>query len=89
MRSSPGSTVVWDIETFSGASLKDCGAHIYAMHASTGVHFVCFAVDGGEVQTWRPGDPVPQAFAAPVGYRFISHNWTFENAILRHVLIPR
>jgi DNA polymerase bacteriophage-type len=82
-------TVTWDIETFSDASLKEHGPHIYAMHPSTGVHFICFAVDDGEVQTWRPGDPVPEAFAAPSGFTFVSFNWTFENAILLHVLIPR
>jgi DNA polymerase len=81
--------VTWDIETFSDISLKDHGAHIYARHPSTGAHFLCFAVDGGEVQTWRPGDPVPEVFADPAGRRFVSHNWTFENAILRDVLIPR
>jgi hypothetical protein len=79
-----GSTIVWDIETFSDASLKERGAHNYAMHPSTGVHFVCFAVDSGEVATWRPGDPVPEVFADPA-HRFIAHNWEFENAILRHV----
>jgi DNA polymerase len=83
-------TVVWDCETFSDISLKDHGAHIYATHPSTGVHFICFAVDNGEVQTWRPGDPaIPEPFAKPAGYRFVSHNWTFENAILQHILIPR
>jgi DNA polymerase bacteriophage-type len=76
-------SVVWDIETFSDVSLKDHGAHIYAMHPSTGVHFICFAVDTGEVQTWRPGDPVPKQFVNPADYRFVSHNWTFENAIPR------
>jgi DNA polymerase len=89
MRSAPGSTVPWDIETFSDVSLKERGAHNYAMHPSTGVHFICFAVDGSEVQTWRPGDPVPEVFADPAGHRFVAHNFEFENAILKHVLIPR
>jgi hypothetical protein len=82
-------TVIWDIETYSQVSLKELGSHVYAQHASTGVHFIGFAVDNGEVQTWRPGDPVPQAFADPSGFTFVSFNWTFENAILRHVLMPR
>jgi hypothetical protein len=82
-------TVVWDIETYSDVSLKDHGAHIYARNLSTGVHFLCFVVDDGEVQTWRPGDPVPEPFANPNGANFVSHNWTFENAILWHVLMPR
>jgi hypothetical protein len=82
-------TVVWDIETFSQLSLKEHGAHIYAQHASTGVHFLCFAINNCEVETWRPGDPVPEVFADPSGCTFISFNWTFENAILQHVLVPR
>jgi DNA polymerase len=82
-------TVVWDIETFSDVNLKERGAHVYAQHPSTGVHFLCYAIDNGEVETWRPGDPVPEVFADPSGFAFVSHNWTFENAILRHVLIPR
>jgi hypothetical protein len=53
------------------------------------VHFFCFAVDDGDVQTWRPGDAVPEPFANPGDYTFVSHNWSFENAILQHVLIPR
>jgi DNA polymerase len=83
------SPVYFDIETFSAINLKTSGAHIYAAHASTGVHFLCYAIDGGEVQTWRPGDPVPEPFANPGGHTFVSHNWQFERAILRHVLIPR
>ena len=81
-------TIIWDIETFSDVSLKEHGAHIYAQHPSTGVHFLCFAVDNGQVETWRPGDPVPEAFADPSGFTFVSFNWTFENAILQHKLIP-
>jgi hypothetical protein len=73
-------TVCGDIETFSQISLKEHGADIYAAHESTGVHFLCWAVDNDEVQVWRPGDPVPEPFANPAGYRFIFHNWTFENA---------
>src|SRR6516164_11646654 len=81
--------VYWDIESFSKANLKASGAHIYAADPSTDIHFFCYAVDNDEVQTWRPGDPVPEPFASPNGYRFVAHNWIFENAILRHVLIPR
>jgi DNA polymerase len=82
-------TVYWDVETYSQISLKEHGAHIYAAHASTGVYFVCYAVDDGAIETWRPGDPVSAPFANPAGYGFVSDNWTFENAILQGVLIPR
>src|SRR5262249_31388507 len=39
-------------------------------------------------ETWRPGDPVPAPFAAPLEYTFVFDNWTFERAILERVLIP-
>jgi len=79
----------WDVETYSERDLSECGAYIYAADETTDVLFLCFAVDDGEVQTWKPGDPVPESFAKPAGYKFISDNWTFENLILAHVLIPR
>jgi DNA polymerase len=81
--------IYWDVETFSTVSLKERGAHCYAAHPSTDIHFFCYAVDNEDAQTWRPGDPVPEPFANPDDYRFVSHNWTFENAILRRVLIPK
>jgi DNA polymerase len=81
--------VTWDIETFSQINLKEHGAYIYAAHASTSVHFMCYAVDDGEVQVWKPGDLPPEPFVNPTAYKFVSDNWTFENAILRHILIPQ
>src|SRR6516164_2801402 len=84
-----GAPVFWDIETHSRRDLKDCGAFVYAADASTNVAFVCFAVGDGSVETWRPGEPVPSVFAAPAGRLFVSDNWSFENAILKHILIPR
>jgi len=81
--------VYWDLETFSSLNLTQCGAYSYALDPSTGIHFMCFAIDGGEVQTWRRSDPVPVPFADPVGYKFVSDNWEFERLLLEHVLIPR
>jgi DNA polymerase len=83
------STVFWDVETFSRCDLGKRGASIYAADPSTGVFFFCYAVDDGEVQVWRPGDPVPAPFANPTEYMFVADNWTFEDQILVHVLIPR
>jgi DNA polymerase len=88
MATSLRSTVFWDIETFSQVSLKEHGARIYAKHVSAGVWFLCYAIDNGGVQIWRPGDSVPEVFANPDVHEFVSHNWTFENAILEHKLIP-
>jgi len=81
--------VYCDIETFSEISLKEHGAKVYAAHKSTGVHFLCWAIDNGEVQTWRPGDPVPEPFANPTGYKFVSDNWEFEHAIHASILVTR
>src|SRR5262245_55954346 len=81
--------IYWDIETFSQFNLKDYGAHRYATDTSTGIHFMCFACDDGEVQTWRPGDPVPEPFANPTRYLFISDNWEFDRAIHANILVPR
>ena len=62
--------VVWDLETYSQANLKEVGAHNYANNPSTGVHFFCYAIDDGEVQVWRPGDPVPPPFTTTA----VEHN---------------
>jgi DNA polymerase len=80
--------IYWDIETFSQCNLKDCGVHQYALDPSTGIHFMCFARDDGEVEVWRLGDPVPEPFADPAQHWFVAHNWEFERAIHTHILIP-
>ena len=79
--------VYWDIETYSQVSLKERGAHIYAADPSTGIHFLCYAIDDGPVETWRPGDPVPVPFANPPRYFFVSDNWTFERDIHGEILV--
>jgi len=81
--------VVWDLETYSQANLKEVGAHNYANNPSTGVHFFCYTLDDGEVQVWRPGDPVPEPFANPSEHFFIADNWEFERAIHTHILVKR
>src|SRR5262245_8490713 len=79
----------WDAETYSQRSLKECGPYIYAGDPSTGIHFLCYAVDDGEVQVWQPGDRVTTPFADPDNYWFISDNWEFERAIHAQILVPR
>jgi DNA polymerase len=82
--------VYWDVETFSQISLKERGANVYARDATTtGIHFFCYAVDDGEVQTWKPGgsDPIPAPFTNPTRYLFVSDNWTFERAIHAEILV--
>jgi DNA polymerase bacteriophage-type len=88
-------TIYWDVETYSDLSLPEHGAYLYARHPSTRPLVLCFAVDDGEVRTWMPGDPTPAVFLEaaddpdPTVWRFVSDNWTFENVILQHVLIPQ
>ena len=57
-------TLYLDIESRSKISLKDCGSWRYCADPSTEPLYVCWAIDDGEVQTWRPGDPVPAPFFA-------------------------
>src|SRR6516162_3633457 len=82
-------TVYWDVETYSQISLTDRGAYIYAADPATGIFFFCYAIDDGEVQVWRLGYPVPEPFANPTGYKFVSDNWEFEHAIHTSILVTR
>src|SRR5262245_26275158 len=82
-------TVYWDSETHSQTSLPDRGAYIYAADSSTGVFFFCYAIDDGEVQVWRPGDSVPEPFANPTEYKFVSDNWEFDRLIHQDILVKR
>src|SRR6516162_7614833 len=81
--------IYWDVETFSQISLKEHGAHVLAADPSTGIHFFCWAIDDGEVQTWRPGDPVPAPFTNPTRYTLVSDNWEFERPIHTYILVKR
>ena len=82
-----------DIESRSLISLKDRGAWRYCADPSTEPLFLCFAVDDDEVQTWRPGDPVPAPFQAaadaPADWSVIAHNFGFELPFYQLILTPR
>ena len=83
-------STVGDIETCSRCNLKECGAFIYATDPSTDVLCLCYAVGDGEIQVWKPGDPVPTPFVNPIDYGpFVWDNWTFDSQIYAHVLVPR
>jgi DNA polymerase len=82
----------WDCETRSKSDLRLCGAWRYASDPSTEPLFICWAVDDGEVATWRPGDPVREPFIAAadhLDWQVIAHNYDFERFILERVLTPR
>ncbi|HEY1864972.1 MAG TPA: toprim domain-containing protein [Roseiarcus sp.] len=80
----------WDLETRSVANLRDVGSHTYAIDPTTEILCLAFAVDNDEPLLWLPGEPVPPVFATGlVDIELVAHNWTFENAILENILVPR
>jgi DNA polymerase len=83
-------TVVGDIETCSRCDLKECGSFIYSISPSTDVLCLCFAVDNGEIQVWKPGDPVPAPFINPAkDDGLIWFNWLFDAPIYANILVKR
>src|SRR5215471_6641739 len=86
----------WDIESRSAAKLgkgkEGVGARAYAEHPTTEILCVGFARGNGPIETWVPGQPIPEvvlAAAADPHCSWIAHNVAFERAILERILIPR
>ena len=78
-------TIFWcDFETRSRCNLPAAGVYNYARDASTEVLCMSYAFDGGEVQTWRPGDTFPAIGEAQIR----AHNAAFERLIFWYVLCP-
>ena len=77
-----------DFETKSEADLKKVGPWAYSMHPSTDIICVCWAVDGGPVQSWRPGERIPDDIyeAVEFDWEFEAHNVAFERSIWANVL---
>jgi DNA polymerase bacteriophage-type len=81
----------WDVETYSTASIKNCGAFKYAADQTTGVWLLAYSAGDGS-KLWFPGDRIPQEFieaAADPSWATVAHNAPFEAAVLRHVLGPK
>jgi DNA polymerase bacteriophage-type len=82
--------LVRDIETRSAIDLTDVGTHVYAVHPSTTVRCVAYAVDDEPVKIWHPGDPVPKAWhQATKGWDVVAHNAAFDIEIERRILGPK
>jgi len=77
-------TIFLDFETRSRCNLPAAGVYNYARDASTEVLCMSYAFDGGEVQTWRPGDTFPAIGDAQIR----AHNAAFERLIFWYVLCP-
>jgi DNA polymerase len=88
--------LVFDIETCSVADLTKVGSWLYARHLSTRARCVsyCLVIDStrGPIETWQPGEPVPQTiidFAADVNASAIAFNNAFDRQIWDRILTPR
>ena len=78
--------ILWlDFETRSRCDLKKHGVYNYAQDASTEVLCMSYAFDDGEVVTWRPGEPFPEAVRHHTGL-INAHSATFERLIFWYVL---
>jgi hypothetical protein len=89
-------TFAFDIETCSALDLKKSGSWLYARDPTTGIRCMswCLIKDGerGPVETWFPGEPVPQAivdFAADPNGLAIAFNDAFDRQIWEQILTPR
>jgi len=85
-------TAFWDMETRSALNLRECGASVYALDASTQLLCLAVAVDDTEPQLWLPTDPIPALFSEIAGdpndWQLVSHNWEFERAVY-DILVTR
>jgi len=71
-----------DFETRSACDLKVAGVYNYAQHGTTEVLCMSYAFDDEDVQTWLPGQPLPDL----TGHRIMAHNAAFERLIFWYVL---
>jgi DNA polymerase bacteriophage-type len=83
-----------DWETYSEVDIQQSGALYYAVHSTTLPLLICYAVDDGPVQSYRPGsgEPIPEVFftaAHDPNWRVVSHNDLFDNAIEIYQAAPR
>jgi DNA polymerase len=92
---SPEQPFYWDIESRSAAVLgggkHGVGARAYAEHPTTEVLCVSYAHGKGPIETWVPGQPIPEvvrAAAADPRCPWVAHNAAFERAMFECILVP-
>lgn len=82
-----------DFETRSACDLKKATTHAYALHASTDVWCMAYAIGDGDVKLWKMGEPFPQDILDFVGstsdYYFIAHNAHFELIIWNYLCVRK
>jgi DNA polymerase len=74
-----------DFETRSRCDLKKHGVYNYAQDASTEVLCMSYAFGDGDVHTWTPDGPFPDAVRQHTGLIY-AHNAAFERLIFWYVL---
>jgi DNA polymerase len=74
-----------DFESRSACDLKAAGVYNYAQDASTEVLCMSYAFGEGDVQTWLPSQPFPEAVRNHTGMIY-AHNAAFERLIFWYVL---
>jgi DNA polymerase len=80
-----------DFETVSALDLPDVGARTYAVHPSTKVLCMAYAIGERPSAIWFPGEPLPadlvHALARP-DVRVAAHNYQFEHAVWHRHQVP-
>ena len=64
----------------------------YAADPSTQVLCCSYAVDGGEVGLWTPGQAIPEAFmaaGADPNWLVVAHNDEFDSSVETYLLAPQ
>jgi len=79
------SVLYCDFETRSRVDLGSKGVYNYAQDMSTEVLCMSYAFDDDEVQTWVPGQSIPERIYAHKGLIY-AHNAAFERLIFWYVL---
>jgi DNA polymerase len=78
--------ILWiDFETRSRCDLRSAGVYNYSQSGSTDVLCMSYAFDDGEVLTWLPNQPFPDAVRNHTGMVY-AHNAAFERLIFWYVL---
>lgn len=72
-----------DWETYSACDLKAHGLSVYSKHPTTDIWLGCYAFDDEPVQTWFPGQTVPERVHGHIfsGGQVWAHNAPFEVAL--------
>jgi DNA polymerase bacteriophage-type len=81
-----------DFELRGKLDLRKVGIYRYVTDPSTEFVFGAYAVDGGPVRVWKPGEPfLPEIIEASRNPNWRTSAWNdpFEAAVEQHILAPR